>query len=97
MAFNAQSQFKLVEIGDSTARIKMNASLESIPGTPDQLLAAGSAKLKGSQDGELAINTFTGMISSAKVKGKISGKVMVLYNEVPLTITTERHTATRIL
>ncbi|MBL7736903.1 MAG: hypothetical protein JNL51_15705 [Chitinophagaceae bacterium] len=97
MAFNAQSQFKLVEIGDSTARIKMNASLESIPGTPDQLLAAGSAKLKGSQDGELAINTVTGMISSAKVKGKISGKVMVLYNEVPLTITTERHTTTRIL
>lgn len=95
---NTTTDYKLVDVGDTIAKIQINAKLEAdSPPNPNPGLNLSTFNINGNQEGYLNVNITTGLISESSMKASLSGVVIANHNHIPVTITTEKHIMTRQL
>jgi hypothetical protein len=89
ISLHSQSSYQLREIVDGTAVIRTEGDISSEGSTGEIGGATFTAELKGKQEGELEMETATGMLLSNNLHSTIAGTMNMMGRDVPMTIRTE--------
>lgn len=89
MEMNLQNTFTLTDFSDAQANLSVQSNIDLLPSSSGSPLGEVAINLKGTQNGNIVVESKSGLITSSKMHQEISGDIGVQGMKIPMTVVSE--------